>query len=85
MATKPSESSSSTVCEAEIPKNEESSTLKLKLQKKERKKIQWTEDTVDNEGLGKKKSKICCVYSKPRKHLDDSSSEDEDSDHCSGH
>lgn len=51
MATKPSESSSSTVCEAEIPKNEESTTLKLKLQKKERKKIQWTEDTVDNEGL----------------------------------
>jgi len=86
MATKSSENQSTTVCESEAPKSEESTTLKLKLQKKERKKIQWTEDTVDNEGLGKKKSKICCVYSKPRKHLDDSSSEDEeDSDHCSGH
>ena len=51
MATKSSENQSTTVCESEAPKSEESTTLKLKLQKKERKKIQWTEDTVDNEGL----------------------------------
>ena len=33
-------------------KEENSTTLKLKLQKKDktRKKIQWTEDTIDNEG-----------------------------------
>ena len=34
-------------------------------------------------GLGKKKSKCCCQYTKPRKDLDCSSSEDEeDCDHC---
>jgi len=59
-------------------------TLRLKLKKGgEKKKIQWTEDTVDNEGLGKKKSKICCQYKKPRAHLDESS--DDESDDCSGH
>jgi len=59
-------------------------TLRLKLKKAgEKKKIQWTEDTVDNEGLGKKKSKICCQYKKPRAHLDESS--DDESDDCSGH
>jgi len=66
---------------------EESATLKLKLQKKKQtKKIQWTEDTVDNEGLGKKKSKVCCQYTPPRTHLDQSSSESEsEEDCCPGH
>lgn len=61
-------------------------TLKLRL-KKEKKKLKWTEETVDNEGLGKKKSKCCCQYTKPRKDLDESSSESEDDDcgNCSGH
>jgi len=72
-----------TLCKTEEAGKDRSSTLKLKL-KKESKKIQWTEDTIDNEGLGKKKSKICCVYKKPRPHLDCSSSEDEE-DHCPGH
>ena len=37
---------------------EETSTLKLKLtKKKQTKKIQWTEDTVDNEGVND-----FCVY-----------------------
>ena len=93
---------SETLCKTEEAGKDRSSTLKLKL-KKESKKIQWTEDTIDNEGknyfvnecraiihhitflgLGKKKSKICCVYKKPRPHLDCSSSEDEE-DHCPGH
>ncbi|OZJ02629.1 hypothetical protein BZG36_03842 [Bifiguratus adelaidae] len=26
--------------------------------------IQWAENVVDNEGMGKKKSKICCIYHK---------------------
>jgi len=61
----------------------ETSTLKLKLKKKQTKKIRWTEDTVDNEGLGKKKSKCCCQYTPPRTHLDQSSSEEEEEeDHC---
>jgi len=80
---------SETLCEsAKEDSVEEETTLKLKLQskKKPKKKIQWTEDTVDNEGLGKKKSKCCCQYTKPRKDLDCSSSEEEeDCDHCPGH
>lgn len=75
---------SETLCKTEEADKDDTATLKLKLKKKENKKIQWTEDTVDNEGLGKKKSKICCVYKKPRPHLDCSSSEDEE-DHCPGH
>jgi len=90
MATQTAEGGSATVCETEAGsqvdnREENSTTLKLKLQKKDktRKKIQWTEDTIDNEGLGKKKSKCCCQYTKPRKDLDCSSSEDEeDCDHC---
>ncbi|KAL1920491.1 uncharacterized protein VTP21DRAFT_868 [Calcarisporiella thermophila] len=51
-------------------------------------KVKWSEDVVDNEHLGKKKSKICCIYRRP--HAFDESSEDEssgsDSDHdCDGH
>lgn len=30
-----------------------------------RRTVRWTEDTVDNEGLGRKKSKSCCVYHGP--------------------
>ncbi|ORX47923.1 hypothetical protein BCR36DRAFT_584623 [Piromyces finnis] len=41
--------------------------------------VHWTEDTIDNEGLGRKKSKICCIYTRPR-NWDDSSS---DSSSCS--
>ena len=32
--------------------------LALKLPKK----VTWSEDTVNNEGMGKKKSNICCIY-----------------------
>lgn len=56
------------------------------------KKVQWTTDTVDNEGMGKKKSKCCCIYVKPRRFVPgepDVSSGDESSDdecaHCPGH
>ena len=57
MATQTAEGGSATVCETEAGsqvdnREENSTTLKLKLQKKDktRKKIQWTEDTIDNEG-----------------------------------
>ncbi|KAI5119650.1 hypothetical protein M0805_009011 [Coniferiporia weirii] len=41
-------------------------------------RVAWTDDVVDNEGLDKKKSKICCIYHKPRR-FDESSSESSDS------
>ncbi|KAF8176146.1 phosphatase inhibitor-domain-containing protein [Mycena galopus ATCC 62051] len=43
-----------------------------------RRRVAWTEDVVDNEGCGRKSSKICCIYHKP-KNFDESSSEDSDS------
>lgn len=77
--------------EAEAAK-EPAEKLKLKEKDKNAKKVVWTEETVDNEHLGRKKSKCCCVYVKPRTFKpgsDQTSSEDESSgdecDHCPGH
>ncbi|CAF1088373.1 unnamed protein product [Rotaria sp. Silwood1] len=28
-------------------------------------RVRWTEGTIDNENLNKKKSKCCCIYTKP--------------------
>lgn len=42
-----------------------------------RPRVQWAEDVVDNEGMGKKKSKVCCIYHKP--HEPGDSEDDEDS------
>ncbi|KAH3798056.1 E3 ubiquitin-protein ligase PPP1R11-like [Dreissena polymorpha] len=60
--------------------------LKLKNPKND-KKVKWTNETVDNEHLNKKKSKCCCIYEKPRM-FGESSDEEEDHDctgHCRGH
>lgn len=40
--------------------------------------VTWTPDTVDNEHMNKKKSKICCVFKKKRAFGEDSSDDDED-------
>ncbi|KAI5288691.1 Type 1 phosphatases regulator ypi1 [Ascosphaera aggregata] len=40
--------------------------------------VRWAPDVVDNEGLGKKQSKVCCIYVKPRA-VDESSSSESDS------
>lgn len=34
--------------------------VKLKLRR--RKKVTWSEDTVDNEHMNKKSSKVCCIH-----------------------
>ncbi|XP_067940871.1 E3 ubiquitin-protein ligase PPP1R11-like [Watersipora subatra] len=69
------------------PSAQQACTLVLRKPKTE-KKIKWTEETVDNEDMGKKKSKCCCIYTKP-KLFGESSSESESSDdetnHCKGH
>ncbi|CAD8113262.1 unnamed protein product [Paramecium primaurelia] len=44
------------------------------IKKTKKNSVQWTEDTVDNEDLGKLKSKICCIYHKP--HAEESESSD---------
>ncbi|ESO98842.1 hypothetical protein LOTGIDRAFT_231207 [Lottia gigantea] len=73
-----------------VEKQEESNheVLHLRLHKpKPDKKVKWTNSTVDNEHMNKKKSKCCCIYEKP-KLFGESSSEDEDDDcthNCQGH
>lgn len=42
------------------------------------KHIKWAEDTVDNEFLNRKKSKICCIFHKKRAFGESSSSESDD-------
>lgn len=65
------------------PENLATATIRLK---KRRKKVAWRSDTVDNEGLGKKSSKCCCIYRKPHQFNESSSdSEKEDCDNCRGH
>ncbi|KAK1674443.1 phosphatase inhibitor-domain-containing protein [Colletotrichum godetiae] len=39
-----------------------------------RQSVRWAEDVVDNEGLGRKSSKVCCIYHRP-KGVDESSDE----------
>ncbi|KOC17481.1 ppp1r11-prov protein [Aspergillus flavus AF70] len=41
--------------------------------------IRWSEDVIDNEGMGKRSSKVCCIYHKARP-VGESSSESESSD-----
>ncbi|KAI3616387.1 type 1 phosphatase regulator ypi1 [Moniliophthora roreri] len=64
-------------------------TLKLRgATKKSRQRVVWSDDVVDNEGCGRKSSKICCIYHKPRRFDESSSEEDSDSDSdssCGGH
>ncbi|XP_042201879.1 E3 ubiquitin-protein ligase PPP1R11 isoform X2 [Callorhinchus milii] len=53
-------------------------TLRLRKRKTD-KKVEWSSDTVDNENLGRRSSKCCCVYNKARV-FGESSSESEDDD-----
>lgn len=60
--------------------------LKLRLHKKKpAKKVIWTESTVDNEHMNKKKSKCCCIYKKPLNFGESSSEEEEECENCFGH
>ena len=51
----------------EQPKEVQKHYLALKLPKR----VTWSEDTVNNEGMGKKKSNICCIYHRPKLSPDD--------------
>jgi protein phosphatase 1 regulatory subunit 11 len=42
-------------------------------------RVQWAETVVDNEGLGRKSSKVCCIYHAPRAVGDSSSESSSDS------
>ncbi|GCB78242.1 hypothetical protein scyTo_0019380 [Scyliorhinus torazame] len=76
-------SASSTVTETvdgNPPADTENRSITIRLRKrKTNKKVEWTSDTVDNEHLGRRSSKCCCIYEKPRA-FGESSSESEDED-----
>ncbi|KAF2769652.1 hypothetical protein EJ03DRAFT_271840 [Teratosphaeria nubilosa] len=72
-----------------------SGTLRLRgesAEPEESPRVRWAEDVIDNEGMGKKSSKVCCIYHKPKEPGDsdsDSSSSDggrrrRDHDHGEG-
>ncbi|KAK6889748.1 Type 1 phosphatases regulator YPI2, partial [Candida tropicalis] len=42
--------------------SKESQQSKNKKKKKSKPKVRWSEDTVDNEHMNKKKTKICCIF-----------------------
>ena len=48
-----------------------------------RRRITWAEDVIDNEGLGRKSSKVCCIYHKAREFGGSSSEDDSSSDDSS--
>jgi protein phosphatase 1 regulatory subunit 11 len=50
--------------------------------KKKKKGVQWAEDTVDNEALGRRSSKKCCVFHRARAFGEWSDGEDSDAE-CS--
>ncbi|OAF70639.1 Protein phosphatase 1 regulatory subunit 11 [Intoshia linei] len=78
------ETETQTVEETETP---EISILRLETnQPSTSQNVQWTDDTIDNEHLNKKKSKCCCIYRKPHKFGESGSdSEDDDCKNCRGH
>ena len=53
--------------------------LRLRLPPRRKKGVRWAAGTVDNEHLGRKSSKKCCVYHKPRA-FGESDSDDSDSE-----
>ncbi|XP_040607430.1 E3 ubiquitin-protein ligase PPP1R11-like [Mesocricetus auratus] len=63
----------------------ENQSLTIKLQeRKPEKKIEWTTDTVDNEHMGRRSSKCCCICEKPRAFSESSTESEEDEERC-GH
>ncbi|KIW05258.1 hypothetical protein, variant [Verruconis gallopava] len=80
LATQPTVASSSTTTlehSGTLPLTQTNGTLVLRAEPAEERHIQWAEDVVDNEGMGKKSSKVCCIYHRP--HSVDESSDDESS------
>ena len=56
-----------------------SATLRLRAEPEESQHVRWAEDVVDNEGMGKKSSKVCCIYHKANEPGDSGSESDSSS------
>ena len=70
---------SQTLVQTELGPSTPPRTLRLRAEPGESRRIRWAEDVVDNEGMGKKSSKVCCIYHKPREPGDSDSDTDSDS------
>ncbi|KAJ1134884.1 hypothetical protein NDU88_001330 [Pleurodeles waltl] len=69
-----------TTCSTSEPENR-SLTIKLRKRKTD-KKVEWSSDTVDNEHLGRRSSKCCCIYEKPRAFGESSTESEDEDDGC---
>uniref|UniRef100_A0AAA9TT39 E3 ubiquitin-protein ligase PPP1R11 n=2 Tax=Bos TaxID=9903 RepID=A0AAA9TT39_BOVIN len=69
---------------ASHPEENRSLTIKLRKRKPE-KKVEWTSDTVDNEHMGRRSSKCCCIYEKPRAFGESSTESDDEEEEGCGH
>ncbi|KAB5556442.1 hypothetical protein DKX38_007351 [Salix brachista] len=78
MRPAPSSSTSTTVLESLTRQQQQTLTLRLNRPKK---KVSWKEDTVDNEYMQKKSSKICCIFHKEKPFDEDDSDDDDDCNH----
>jgi protein phosphatase 1 regulatory subunit 11 len=58
--------------------------LELNNRNKSGPRVRWTEETIDNEHLNKKKSKCCCIYTKPHdpQSTTDQTTDDTEFDNC---
>ncbi|EGP83048.1 unnamed protein product [Zymoseptoria tritici ST99CH_1A5] len=82
-AAAPASHGSQTILQTEHNPETPSATLRLRGEPSEGRRIQWAEDVIDNEHMGKKSSKVCCIYHGPHEPGDsssDSSSSDSDSE-----
>ncbi|ORY11373.1 hypothetical protein LY90DRAFT_677887 [Neocallimastix californiae] len=66
--------------DATINQNPIAGTLILHGEDENERHVRWTNETIDNENMGKKKSKICCIYHKQRLFDESSSESSSDSD-----
>uniref|UniRef100_A0AC34QQZ6 Protein phosphatase 1 regulatory subunit 11 n=1 Tax=Panagrolaimus sp. JU765 TaxID=591449 RepID=A0AC34QQZ6_9BILA len=69
-----------------VPTSSETEVIELGDRTRERPRVQWTTNTVDNENMGKKSSKCCCIYKRKKKWNEDSDSDSDcETGHCRGH
>ncbi|QRV89543.1 Type 1 phosphatases regulator YPI1 [Ceratobasidium sp. AG-Ba] len=64
--------------------SENTGILRLRGGPRSRPRVMWDADVIDNEGCGKKKSKICCIYHKPKRFDESSDESSDDSDASCG-
>mmetsp|Transcript_31334 Transcript_31334/g.23281 ORF Transcript_31334/g.23281 Transcript_31334/m.23281 type:complete len:99 (-) Transcript_31334:53-349(-) len=75
-AAESSQTLTETIPQSGVSTNNQVLVLRLREAKKG---ITWTEDTIDNEHLGRKSSKRCCIFHK-KKHFGESDSDETDSE-----